>query len=127
MRYLMKHEHFEKMIGRMPLEQGESIPPYIIVYFTATWCGPCRSVRPAELEAALPMVTWLKCDIDQNDYTAGYCGVRSIPTFLVIKNMKIVGTFSGTRTEDILGQMEVMLGIPSSVKTAHPLILHDDK
>jgi thioredoxin 1 len=127
MRYLMKQEHFEKMIGRAPLEAGEVIPRYIVVYFTATWCGPCRSVRTAELEAALPMVTWLKCDIDQNDYTAGYCGVRSIPTFLVIKDSKIVGKFSATATDMIVGQVQGLLDVPLRAADACPLILHDDK
>jgi len=124
----MKQDHFEKMIGRAPLEDGESIPRYIVVYFTATWCGPCRSVRPAELEAALPTVTWLKCDIDQNDYTAGYCGVRSIPSFLVIKDMKIMGKFSATDTESILGQVQGLFDCPLTVtEPVTPLVINDDK
>ena len=127
MRYLMKQSNFEKMIGRAPLDDGDSIPRFIVVYFTATWCGPCRSVRPAELEAALPMVTWLKCDIDQNDYTAGYCGVRSIPTFLVIKDMKIMGKFSSTDTEAILGQVQGLIDAPLTMANAGALVLADDK
>ena len=31
-------------------------------------------------------IKWFECDIDDNDYTAGYCGVRSIPAFLAIVN-----------------------------------------
>ena len=123
----MKQSHFEKMIGRAPLEDGESIPRFIVVYFTATWCGPCRSVRPADLEAALPTVTWLKCDIDQNDYTAGYCGVRSIPSFLVIKDMKIMGKFSATDTESILGQVQGLFESPLTITEATPLVINDDK
>ena len=127
MRYLMKQEHFEKMIGRAPLEDGESIPKLIVVYFTATWCGPCRSVRVAELESGLPMVTWLKCDIDQNDYTAGYCGVRSIPTLLVIENMKIKGMFSATDTESILGRVQEFISFSPTMADAGKLILLDEK
>ena len=123
----MKQEHFEKMIGRFPLEDGESIPRFIVVYFTATWCGPCRSVRPAELEAGLPMITWLKCDIDQNDYTAGYCGVRSIPTFLVIRDGKIKGQFSLTSTDAILRKVTELMGEPMTMADASKLILHDEK
>ncbi len=26
------------------------------------------------------------CDLDDNDYTPGYCGVRAIPAFLAIVN-----------------------------------------
>ena len=123
----MKQSNFEKMIGRAPLDDGDSIPRFIVVYFTATWCGPCRSVRPAELEAALTMVTWLKCDIEKNDYTAGYCGVRSIPTFLVIKDMKIMGKFSSTDTEAILGQVQGLIDAPLTMANAGALVLADDK
>ena len=123
----MKQEHFEKIIRRAPLEEGESIPRYIVVYFTATWCGPCRSVRPAELEARLPMVTWLKCDIDQNDYTAGYCGIRSIPTFLVIRDGKIKGQFSLISTDSILRSVTELMGEPMTVADASKLVLADEK
>ena len=121
----MNQQQFEKMIGRAPLDAGESIPRVIVVQFSATWCGPCRMIRPAELEAGLPMVTWLKCDIDQNDYTAGYCGVRSIPTFLVIENMKIKGKFTSTQTDVILENVQAMLDMPLTKADATELVLND--
>lgn len=31
-------------------------------------------------------IKWYICDIDENDYTPGYCGVKSIPAFLAIVN-----------------------------------------
>jgi hypothetical protein len=31
-------------------------------------------------------IKWYECDIDENDYTPGYCGVRKIPAFLAILN-----------------------------------------
>jgi thiol-disulfide isomerase/thioredoxin len=110
MKYLMTQEEFEVLIGRA--EPTEEIPPppeVSVVYFTATWCGPCRSVRTAELEEGLKGVQWLKCDVDQNNYTPGYCEIRSIPTFLVIKNKKILGKFSSTSTETILANVTRLL------------------
>lgn len=53
------------------------------------------------LEAALPTVNWLKCDIDQNNYTPGYCGVRSIPTFLIVKNKKVGESLQSTSNEKV--------------------------
>jgi thioredoxin-like negative regulator of GroEL len=50
----------------------------------------------------VPGVNWLKCDIDQNDYTAGYCGIRSIPTFLIINNKKVVEKFSSNNTQKVI-------------------------
>ncbi len=31
-------------------------------------------------------IKWYECDVDENDYTPGYCGVKSIPAFLAIVN-----------------------------------------
>jgi hypothetical protein len=31
-------------------------------------------------------IKWYECDIDENDYTPGYCGVKGIPAFLAIVN-----------------------------------------
>jgi hypothetical protein len=42
--------------------------------------------------------TWFKCDIDKNDYTAGFCEIRQIPTFLMIKDKKIIGRISNSDT-----------------------------
>ena len=101
----MEQEELEGLIGRAEPEAGVVLPEATVVYFTATWCGPCKSVRTAELEEGLKGVQWLKCDVDQNTYTPGYCEIRSIPTFLVIKNKKILGKFSSTDTETILGNV----------------------
>jgi thioredoxin 1 len=99
----MTQEEFEVLIGRAePTENDLPVPSVSVVYFTATWCGPCRSIRTTELESELPEVNWLKCDIDQNNYTPGYCNISNIPTFLVIKNKTILGKFSASNTETIV-------------------------
>jgi thioredoxin-like negative regulator of GroEL len=43
-------------------------------------------------------VNWLKCDIDQNDHSAGFCGIRSIPSFIAIKDKKVVGSLQSNDT-----------------------------
>jgi thioredoxin-like negative regulator of GroEL len=96
MRYLMNQEEFEQLLGRQPVPEGTVIPHMTVIYFTATWCGACRKLDIPALEAAVPEVNWLKCDVDQNNYTAGYCGVRSIPTFLIVADKKVVDTYSSS-------------------------------
>lgn len=100
MKYLMTQEEFEILIGKnqdVPAPAGVTV-----IYFTATWCGACRSIKTDALEAAMPSVTWLKCDVDQNNYTSGYCGVRAIPTFLVVKDSKVLGTLQANQNEKVL-------------------------
>jgi thioredoxin-like negative regulator of GroEL len=74
-----------------------------IMYYTAAWCKPCGRVNvPEVVEVAetLGLTVW-KVDIDVNDYTAGYCGVRSIPTWQLCVPGRIVATLQSSSTEAI--------------------------
>jgi thioredoxin-like negative regulator of GroEL len=93
---------FEKLIGRGDQADSTDLPPTNIIYFTARWCGACKRLDLTRLLGAYPLVAWYKCDIDDNDYTAGFCGIRSIPAFMVIKNKKILGTLASADTEKVL-------------------------
>lgn len=102
MKYLMNQEEFEQLIGRgEPLPPDATLPYFTVVYFTANWCGACKRLDMATLESSTPEVNWLKCDVDVNNYTAGFCGIRSIPTFLAIIDKKIVGQLSSSSTEQV--------------------------
>lgn len=97
---------FEKLIGRGEDPDAKDVPPVCIVYFTAKWCGACKRLDLTKLVGTYPLIAWFKCDIDENDYTAGFCGIRSIPTFLMIKNKTIVGQISNSSTEAVLKWVE---------------------
>ena len=92
MKYLMSQEEFEELLK-------PSKPRFTAIYFGATWCGPCKRVDLGALEAT--GIEWLKCDVDQNNYTPGYCGVRSIPAFMVVANGAVTGPFQGDNSEVI--------------------------
>lgn len=82
------------------------------VYFTATWCGACKRLDLDKVEAAaktagIPM--W-KVEQTENDYTAGFCDVRSLPTFLLVKPKVIVSKLSSSRTEDVVEWMKGFAG-----------------
>jgi thioredoxin-like negative regulator of GroEL len=55
-----------------------------MVRFGASWCGPCQRLDTQALLKVNPQITWYYCDLDENDYTPGYCGVKTIPSFLAI-------------------------------------------
>ena len=97
---LQTQEQFEILIGRVTTK--EPVPSFCVVYFTAKWCGACKRLDLNKIISAAPNAFWLKCDIDENDYTAGFCGIRSIPTFLVIKDKSVVGTLGSSNTESVV-------------------------
>jgi thiol-disulfide isomerase/thioredoxin len=76
--------------------------PLVIVYFTAKWCGPCNRVRLQEVVSARPDAKWYLCDVDENDYSLGYCGGSSIPAWLPIVKGKAGSLYVQSNMEAIL-------------------------
>lgn len=68
-----------------------------VSYFTASWCGPCRAIKPvfSALSNESKDVKFLKIDIDENQELAVRNKVRSVPTFLFHDKGKKVQEFSG--------------------------------
>lgn len=56
-----------------------------VVHFSATWCGPCASVRRVveQVCADLPDVSHVEIDIDANPAAAKRLSVLSLPTTLI--------------------------------------------
>ena len=60
----------------------------VLVDFNATWCGPCRMLKPTleQVAAERPDVTVVGIDVDENSDLAGEYGVFSIPCLVLIKD-----------------------------------------
>jgi thioredoxin-like negative regulator of GroEL len=94
---LPSQEFFESLIAK-----GVPHEHLVIVRFTASWCGPCQKVKDAALLEGRPDAEWYLCDIDENDYTAGYCGVKTIPCFQAIVDGVPKPLFQSSDTEKIV-------------------------
>ncbi|MBE6369637.1 MAG: thioredoxin family protein [Lentisphaerae bacterium] len=75
----------------------------VLVDFYAVWCGPCKMMMSV-LEKAVEafddaQLKVGKVNIDQCRELAAEHGVRTIPTFKVIKNGKVVATLIGVQSQ----------------------------
>lgn len=75
-----------------------------IVYFTASWCSPCKKLDLEKIvvEASKKQIPIWKCDETINNYTGGYCGIRKLPTFCCMKPKQILSTLSNNDTDTVL-------------------------
>lgn len=77
----------------------------VLVYFWASWCGPCQMMGPAIDELAEEIGDKAKigkCGVEKNEKTAEKYDIMSIPTFKIFKNGKIVKEFAGAQNKEIL-------------------------
>lgn len=90
MHRLSNQEQFEGLL------KPATAKPYVCVLFSASWCGPCKNLDKEYLVRAHADIVWYGCDVDENTYTLGYCGLKKIPSFAFIKNGRFVDKLSGT-------------------------------
>ena len=65
-----------------------------ILYFTASWCGPCKLLKPKiqALQSKLPITI---LDVDTNAEACSKYSVRNVPTIIVTNNGNEIGRLVG--------------------------------
>ena len=70
-----------------------------ILYFTSTWCQPCKQLSPL-MELLSSRVNYKKVDVDQNQDLSRKYGVRNIPTLILLENGEEKGRKIGYQTQE---------------------------
>lgn len=77
--------------------------PIMVVDYYADWCEPCKKIAPhfERLSLKFPNVKFVKVNVDEcNDICAQF-GIRSLPTFQVFYEGKIVAESKGAKLKKV--------------------------
>jgi thioredoxin-like negative regulator of GroEL len=98
---LQNHEQVESLFSRGD-NPSRNYPAVAIIYFTAKWCAPCKKLNLEKIVETFPKALFYKLDIDELDHSAGWCNVRKIPSFMVLKQGKYRPAFTSSDTDTVI-------------------------
>ncbi|NEO81845.1 thioredoxin [Moorena sp. SIO4G3] len=81
----------------------------VLVYFWATWCGPCRLVSPSVDWVAKnysDRLKVIKMEVDQHQDAVAKCKVEGVPALRLFKNGELAKSHEGAITK---AQLKTML------------------
>ena len=92
-----KDDMFETVIANEPAS---------VIQFSATWCGPCKSLRPIMEKLSgeyKDRAKFFYADIESDAINLGSsCGIRGVPTVIVFKKKTEVDRLVGGVSESAM-------------------------
>ena len=79
----------------------------MILYFTADWCNPCKQTKPIveELNREQIMAKFFIIDVDSDIEMAKDFEIKSVPTFVVMKDNLEIHRTTGAKTRQQLEEL----------------------
>jgi len=85
-----------------------------VLYFTADWCNPCQKVKPIVKEINKDSVTKFQMiDVDSEMELTKKFEIRSVPTFILIKNGTEIKRTTGAQTRE---QLEAFINYEKNIQ-----------
>lgn len=73
---------------------------YLFLYFSASWCGPCKKLLPLVEELnnrnTNDKLIFYYVNIDENEKLCSSCNIKQVPSYGIIKNKKVLGLDTGS-------------------------------
>jgi thioredoxin len=94
----------------------KAIDKFVLVDFSATWCGPCQVLGPIlerVSEKFKDKVVLMKANVDNFPKTSQKFEVEKIPMVVLLKNAEIVNGFVG-----LIPEKSIEEWLDNAIKTA---------
>jgi thiol-disulfide isomerase/thioredoxin len=98
--FVILYKSYESATVAPPMPSGGASAE--VLFFNASWCGPCRQMKPIVTQMRGQGYHLRDVDVDRNRSLAQRYQIRSVPTFVFLENGREVSRFSGgTSTENL--------------------------
>ncbi|MFT7007200.1 MAG: thioredoxin 1 [Colwellia sp.] len=91
------------------LKALEHKQPWVLLYFSTSWCAPCKDMALIMDDVSIQYVDQLKMvniDVDNDIQLAKECGVKGVPTLVLLdksnNKSSLIGGVSGAQVKDWL-------------------------
>ena len=73
-----------------------------VFYFTADWCAPCKRVKPIVEDMKKDGYQFQMIDVDYESDLVKKFEIKSVPTFILIKDSEEINRIVGGKTREEL-------------------------
>ncbi|RNF14436.1 thioredoxin [Trypanosoma conorhini] len=83
-----------------------------VAWFTAVWCGPCKTIERSmeKVTFEFPTVRFAKVDADNNSEIVSKCKVIQLPTFMLVRQGKMLGYVIGANMDTLKRKIRESIG-----------------
>lgn len=80
------------------IQTCEDVNKFLVIKAEASWCGPCKAVKPKyhKMAETYDNTVFVTFDVEQATDIAEELEISAMPTFIVVKNKKILRKVEGT-------------------------------
>ena len=95
------------------LKKCLNVDKYVLLFFTASWCGPCKKIYPEleelskKLNKDLIEIYKVQIDNDDNEEICSIFKVESVPSFYLMKNKECINTLKGADMNGIKEMLNI--------------------
>ena len=103
----------EYISGLQSLQNCLNCEQYILLFFTASWCGPCKRIYPQledlykKMNKDIINIYKISIDDDENEKICEIFKVESVPSFYLLKNKECINTLKGADINGIKKMLNI--------------------
>lgn len=99
---------YDRLYTEKDKSTGELVNDKVVVKFSATWCTPCKQIRPEFEASALshPSILFVEIDVNEHEALAESLGIASVPMFIAYKNGKEYARWTGGDKQQLRSKLK---------------------